>query len=128
MLTLCVANIAFSHYLTDVFLQGATLIIGDSANVAKFYSHIPGAEYYGTQFWTFPCDAPIPSISFNIAGREFPLTKFNAGIQSAGSNRCFGAITQRENMRHWVLGVTFMTGYYTVFDVANRQVGFATLT
>jgi hypothetical protein len=113
--------------LTDVFLQGTTLIIGDPTNVAEFYSHIPGAESFGTQFWTYPCNAPIPSISFNIAGREFPFTKLNAGNQSVGSNRCFGAIMQKENRAYWTLGIAFMTGYYTVFDVGNRQVGFATL-
>jgi hypothetical protein len=53
--------------------------------------------------------------------------KLNAGSQSIGSNRCFGVITQKENRAFWTLGVAFMTGYYTVFDVANRQVGFATL-
>jgi hypothetical protein len=127
LLTLCVTNIAFSHYLTDVILQGANVIFGDPATVAEFYKYIPGSQYSGEQYWTYPCEAALPSISFNIAGREFPLTKFYMDPKENGSNRCIGAIMQQEDIPYWVLGWAFMRGYYTVFDVANGQVGFATL-
>jgi hypothetical protein len=113
--------------LTDVFLQAAGLIIGDPTNVAKFYKHIPDSQYSGKEYWTYPCDAALPSISFYIAGREFPLTKFKVDSQSVGSDRCMGAIMQQENRAHWTLGVAFMRGYYTVFNVGTREVGFATL-
>jgi cathepsin D len=122
------SKISISHYLTDVFLQGTGQIVGDPTSVGRFYSHIPGASYSGRGFWTYPCNAPIPSISFYIAGREFPLTKFNIARRYSGSNRCIGVIMQApENIPHWILGQDFMSGYYTVFDVGNAQVGFATL-
>jgi hypothetical protein len=108
-------------------MQGTLLIIGDPINVARFYSHIPGAEYSGKDFWDFPCDAPIPPISFNIGGREFPLTNLNFYRQYANSYKCIGTIMQKENMQYWILGQAFMKSYYTVFNIGDAQVGFATL-
>jgi hypothetical protein len=103
------------------------MIVGDPKSVAKFYSRIPGAEFDGNRFWTYPCDARIPFISFNIAGREFPLVDLDLVRQYQGTNRCVGVIMQRPNLPYWVLGVVFMSQYYTVFDVANARVGFADL-
>jgi hypothetical protein len=103
------------------------MIIGDPVTVAQFYSHIPGSQYTGNEFWDYPCDAALPSISFYIAGQEFPLTNFDIVRQDSASNRCIGAIMERANTPYWVLGFAFMAGYYTVFDVGNAKVGFATL-
>jgi hypothetical protein len=113
--------------LTDVFPQGTTLIVGDPTSVTRFYSHIPGAEYTGKDFWDYPCDTPIPPISFNVAGREFPLPSLRFARRYNALVICLGVIMQKENMPHWILGFAFMNDYYTVFNVANRQVGFATL-
>jgi hypothetical protein len=39
---------------------------------------------------------------------------------------CIGGIIGID-VGFWALGAPFMTNYYTVFDVGNSQVGFATL-
>jgi hypothetical protein len=57
---------------------------------------------------------------------------FNFGPTYEQSPRCFGGIRGLDDIEWWVVGATFMTNYYTIFDFANPgvrnpQVGFATL-
>jgi hypothetical protein len=117
--------------LTDIFLQGTTLIIGGSNQVAQFYSLIPGSEYEDDGFYHFPCDADLPDISFYLSGKAFSITQsFNFGpVDPDDPNKCIGGLRGREGMQWWILGTTFMTNYYTIFDIGQpgAEVGFATL-
>jgi hypothetical protein len=133
-LTPCVVVIVFSCYLTDICVQGTTLVIGDTTNVAAFYQQIPGAQdassTAGAGFYTFPCSSTLPAVSFTIGGKDFPMTQsLNFGQVSQGSTDCIGSIVADASIgsQFWILGDAFMTNYYTVFDVGNSQVGFATL-
>jgi len=129
LLTLCVAFITFSNYLTDTFLQGTFPIIGPATDVAALYALIPNSQLRSNGFYIFPCNSNIPDIAFYISGQAFSITQsFNVGPVSPGSDRCFGSIMASQGISWWMLGTMFMTNYYTVFDFGNFQVGFATLT
>jgi Eukaryotic aspartyl protease len=119
--------------LTDISRQGTNIIIGELDEVVDLYSLIPGSEPEGDGFYSFPCDADLPDISFYFSGQGFSMTQsLNFGPTFPESPRCAGGIRGREDVEWWTLGGTFMTNYYTIFDIGEpgvrgAQVGFADL-
>jgi Eukaryotic aspartyl protease len=130
-LTLYVAINSFSHFSTDISLQGAALISGPPELVAQFYGHIPGAQPAGAAhdgYYIFPCNTDLPEIFFEFDAFIFYIEdNLSLGPWQMGSPDCLGAITGLEVVNGWTMGTVFMTDYYTIFDVANRRVGFADL-
>ncbi|KAF9219090.1 acid protease [Gyrodon lividus] len=117
--------------LTDVSCiidTGTDLIHGLAEDVETLYEAIggvPGSD----DFYFFPCDA-VPSIVFTFGGTPFPIPAeaLNVGVSPNNPFYCIGAIVPGSgNSPFWVLGSTFLSNVYTVFDVANVRVGFATL-
>jgi hypothetical protein len=131
LLTLHVAINSFSHFSTNISLQSAALISGPPLLVAQFYNHIPGAQPADGAhdgYYIFPCNTDLPEIVFEFDGFAFPITHhFNLGPWQMGSSYCLGSILGTEAANVWTMGTIFMIDDYTIFDVGNRRVGFATL-
>ena len=123
-------NVAGSN-LPAIIDTGTTLIIGDSNTVRALYSRIPGAKdaanVIAPGFYTFPCNT-APDVSMTFGGTPFSIRPelFNLGRISSGSNNCVGAVIG-QRQRFWIIGDVFLQGVYTIFDLGNNQVGFATL-
>jgi len=110
--------------------SGIRLNMGETSNVAKLMSKIPGSKD-GTKtiapgFWSIPCDG-IPTISLTFAGKTFDISPetFNFG-QLNGTNDCvagFAGAPMDPNV--WIIGDLFMRNAYSVFDVGEERIGFA---
>eukprot|EP01027_Heterolobosea_sp_BB2_P001175 GEZU01001785.1.p1 GENE.GEZU01001785.1~~GEZU01001785.1.p1 ORF type:complete len:292 (-),score=126.02 GEZU01001785.1:80-955(-) len=100
---------------------GTSLIVGPTSAVEKLMSQINVASDCSN------IDS-LPTISFNIGGQDYPLTPAQYVIQEQaddGSMQCAAGIDDSQGLSFWILGDTFIRGYYTVFDRANSRVGFA---
>jgi hypothetical protein len=105
------------------------MIIGTPSYVAALYQGIPGYQDLGGGFYSLPCNSSVP-VSFTIGGREFLTTPIlNVGPIFQGSSDCYGSFMGYSPFsdRIWVLGRTFWENYYTIFDVGNQRIGFASL-
>jgi hypothetical protein len=133
--TPCIIDTVCSHYysLTSpswLFLQASNIITGDATSVATLYQDIPGAYKIVAGVYGFPCNSNLPNISFTFGGNDLPITQsLILGETDADSPNCVGSIVGSENLvdSFWILGDAFMTSYYTIFDIENLQLGFATL-
>nr|XP_033774487.1 gastricsin [Geotrypetes seraphini] len=71
----------------------------------------------------------MPTLSFTISGVPFPLPPTAYILQSNGycSLGIMPTYMPSQNGQPvWILGDVFLRGYYSVYDVGNNQVGFAT--
>lgn len=117
--------------LTAIIDTGTTFVIGDTASVKTFYSKIPGSKdassTVGAGFYTVPCNA-IPTVQLAFGGKSFsiPPAVFNLGSVTARSQDCVGGIVA-SSQSFWIIGDLFLKNVYSVFDLGNNRVGFATL-
>ncbi|KAF9225048.1 acid protease [Gyrodon lividus] len=110
--------------------SGTDLIHGLPADVATLYEAIGGTDASGTYrpgYYTFPCNN-VPKVNFTLGGTSFGISaeQFNLGAIFYGSPNCVGAIVATHAISSWIVGHAFLANVYTVFDVANMRIGFAT--
>lgn len=94
--------------LSIIVDSGTTLIVGDSANVKKFYKSIKGSadasSTVGSGFYTFPCSsAPTVTATFNGVSYTISKENFSLGPVSTGSSKCVGAVVSG-NEGFWIMG------------------------
>ncbi len=122
---------------------GTTVIYGPSSDVSAFYAKYPGATalsnfgysastYAG--YYAVPCSGSTNYASLTFNSRSFSIpTSIFTSLGSVGTMNgvqyCVGGIIGNDNLglgTSWLVGDVFLQAVYSVFDLTNNQVGFAT--
>ena len=105
---------------------GITLIVGPSDYVEMLHSRIGAEKQFNGQY-TVDCKKvpSLPPINFVIGGKKFQLTGNEYILNIQGT--CISGFQgfDMPNGPLWMLGDTFLSKYYSVYDYGNKRVGFA---
>ena len=115
---------------------GTSLIAMPSADAAKLNAQFGATEVTpGSGEYQIDCTkvASLPDVTFTIAGRDFTLagSEYVLKVSSPEGDQCISGFSGIDLPAQigplWILGDVFIGKYYTIFDVANARVGFATV-
>jgi cathepsin D len=120
----------FSKGCSMVVDTGTSIITGPSKHIQELTDAISKVTTVGEQ-GTIDCDdvSKLPKLTFKLAGKDFDLEPEFYVIKAGdgqGNFECLVGLQAMDQMGLWILGDPFLRKYYTVFDRANKQVGFAT--
>ncbi|KAI8085933.1 aspartic peptidase domain-containing protein [Gilbertella persicaria] len=93
--------------------SGSTLIIMPQKDAKEYHKKVKGAFSNGDGTWSLPC---------RYVDQLQPLVIHPNNIH------CLSGISEQdiEETDTWILGDVFLKSFYTVFDLGNKKIGFAT--
>eukprot|EP00735_Rhodelphis_limneticus_P009069 TRINITY_DN2519_c0_g1::TRINITY_DN2519_c0_g1_i1::g.19236::m.19236 TRINITY_DN2519_c0_g1::TRINITY_DN2519_c0_g1_i1::g.19236 ORF type:complete len:394 (+),score=73.07,sp/O93428/CATD_CHIHA/47.18/1e-125,Asp/PF00026.18/4.1e-116,TAXi_N/PF14543.1/2.5e-09,TAXi_C/PF14541.1/1.4e-05,A1_Propeptide/PF07966.7/0.00022,Asp_protease_2/PF13650.1/0.95,Asp_protease_2/PF13650.1/7.7 TRINITY_DN2519_c0_g1_i1:109-1290(+) len=111
---------------------GTSLITGPSHLIVELNKKL-GADVSPLGTATVDCSkrSAMPEIEFVLNGKTFTLSSDDYIIEAKmfGKSQCisgFMGLDMPSGRELWILGDVFIGKYYTVFDMENSRVGFAT--
>uniref|UniRef100_A0A224XQ23 Putative cathepsin d n=1 Tax=Panstrongylus lignarius TaxID=156445 RepID=A0A224XQ23_9HEMI len=110
---------------------GTSFIVGPSEDVEEIMDLVGAETYQGIGF--VPCDKldKLPNITFHISGNGYTLSAedYIIKVTQAGETACVVgfATMPRAPQPFWILGDVFLGKVYTIFNVKDKTVSFATL-
>uniref|UniRef100_A0A7E4VW61 Peptidase A1 domain-containing protein n=1 Tax=Panagrellus redivivus TaxID=6233 RepID=A0A7E4VW61_PANRE len=89
-----------------------------------------GATYdYTNGIYTVSCDAKLPDLVFKIGGKTYTIPQKEYVLDlGLGGGTCAITLFSMEGGGFgpaWILGDTFIRTYCQIYDVGNKQIGFA---
>ncbi|CAF1607174.1 unnamed protein product, partial [Didymodactylos carnosus] len=133
-------NIAGHHYCKQncqaIADTGTSFIIGPKEIISKISHHI-GLIQLNDGTYIIDCrklSKKLPTIGFTIGGKTLSLSaeqyiypkKINGGLICVSGFQTTAEDKFTRNGDYlWIIGDTFLSRYYTVFDYGNTRVGFA---
>lgn len=112
------------------FETGINSIVGPAEEVAAIYEAFntqPEPESGIAQVDCNQVDS-MPAITITLDNTPYVLGPANyvKRFRYKDSQVCYLAIKPWNQQNKWIMGVTFIGSYYTLFDLGERQIGFAT--
>jgi hypothetical protein len=127
--TLFGENIALNSHQAIVD-SGTSRILGPDSEVSSLLAQFESRWKCSPSGGLLLCDcgwdptlSQFPDIEFGLGGNVVVLKPYMYIMRRSGS--CQLHIAGIHNPHLWVLGTPFMRGYYTIFDMDNKEVGFA---
>lgn len=116
----------------QVFVESSTTLLGAPTDDFNAILKATNAVYdQGNDIYTLPCNSTgLPDLQFTINKQVYSVSSKEYVIQDLfESSLCYLAIYDNGNGGFggpaWLLGDPFMRSYCTIFDVGNKQIGFA---
>ncbi|CAI4231043.1 unnamed protein product [Auanema sp. JU1783] len=111
---------------------GTSLLTGPADQIKQIQRKIGAFPILGGEYEVECSRLPkMPNVTFNLGGQDFVLTPYDYVLQmvSNGQESCvsgfMGLDIPAPNGPLWILGDVFIGKFYSVFDHANKRVGFA---
>ncbi|CAB5387997.1 acid protease [Rhizophagus irregularis] len=107
---------------------GTSNILMPENDAASVHNLIPGAKYVtDSKLYIIPSNSTT-IISFKIGGIVYPIQSKDLCISPVDSFHCISTILPIEilDANTWLIGVPFLKNVYSVYDMKNKSVGFAT--
>lgn len=105
---------------------GTTFVFGPPDDVAALYKLVPGSKSTDNgQTYTVPCDSDA-TVAFSFSGQTWSASAKDFTSAPNGDGTCFGNVYGMEFVPGaWLLGDMFLKNVYSVFDVDQKRIGFA---
>jgi len=112
---------------------GTSLLTGPTKDITEVNKAIGAHKIPIVGEYVVPCSKldSLPTVTFKINGKEFPLTpqEYVVQMKNMGTTMCIsgfmGLDVQPPAGPLWILGDVFIGPYYTVFDKGQNRLGFA---
>jgi len=113
---------------TAIVDSGTSFITGPEKVITDLAKSV-GAKAAPTGQFFMDCSKvkDMPDVTFDIAGHDYTLEGKDMVIESQGYCILAMMVLDIPHGPKWILGDVFMRKYYTMFDMENKQVGFAKL-
>ncbi|KAH9812454.1 aspartic peptidase domain-containing protein [Melampsora americana] len=112
--------------------SGTTIMYGPPSAVQTLYTKLNGSIYdEESGLWKYLCESS-PKVSFSWSGGkqwEINQERFNLGTTLEDDRYCIGAVSSQPlglPKDTWLLGDSFMTNVYSVFNSGENTIGFGT--
>ncbi|CAF2033938.1 unnamed protein product [Rotaria magnacalcarata] len=138
MTSVSVGSTSISSSTYAIADRGTALIVGPTAQVESLSGALDGTYDSNSQLYTVDCHtrslSSFPNVTFTIGDTVFILTPLQylwiTGDQSTGCI-CYSVFSPSDSSDSngnlfWILGDYFLYRYYSVFDILNNRVDFAT--
>ncbi|CAF4211326.1 unnamed protein product, partial [Adineta steineri] len=111
---------------------GTTLILGPTSNIRALNAAL-GATYERSSGWyRVSCSSRtqqgFPNVTFTISGQTFTLSvlQYFLIFQNGQNFVCYSVFNYSPLNNIWILGDYFLSRFYSIFDINQNRVGFAT--